>query len=44
MNLRVTVYNFEHDAFGEYSFSDRVKAGIFEDLEVDFAGIRIENL
>lgn len=42
VNLRVTVYNFEHDAFEEYSFTDKVKAGIYEDFVVDFAGISME--
>ncbi len=39
---QITVYNFEHDDFEEYSFSDKVKAGIYEDFEVDFSGIRME--
>ncbi len=38
-NSRITVYNFVHDTFDEYSFSDRVKAGIYDDLEIDFAEI-----
>lgn len=38
---RIMVYNFEHDAMEEYSFSDHVKAGIYEDFEIDFAGISI---
>lgn len=38
----IMVYNFEHDAFEEYSFSDKVKAGIYEDFEIDFSGINIE--
>ena len=37
--LRVTVYDFGHDTFGEYSFSDKVKAGIYEELEIDFSEI-----
>ena len=36
------VYNFEHDTFEQYSFSDKVKAGIYEDFEIDFAGINVE--
>ncbi len=36
---RITVYHFEADTMEEYSFSDKVKAGIYEDLEIDFAGI-----
>jgi len=39
---QITVYNFEHDTFEEYTFSDKVKAGIYEDFEIDFAGISIE--
>ena len=42
MNLRVTVYDFERDMFGEYSFSDKVKAGIYEDFEIDFSRISVE--
>lgn len=42
MKERITVYNFEHDTVEEYSFSDKVKAGIYEDFEIDFAGISIE--
>lgn len=42
MNLRVTVYNFEQDTFEEYSFSDKIKAGIYEDFEIDFTKIRLE--
>ena len=39
---QTAVYNFEHDTFEEYSFSDKIKAGIYENFEIDFAGIRIE--
>lgn len=38
---RITVYNFEYDAIEEYSFSDKVKAGIYEDLEIDFSEMDI---
>lgn len=38
----IMVYNFEHDAFEEYSFSDKVKAGIYEDFEIDFSEISVE--
>ena len=34
---RITVYNFETDDIFEYSFSDTVKAGIHDDLEIDFS-------
>lgn len=37
MKRLVMVYHFEHDDFGQYSFADKVKAGIFEDLEIDFS-------
>ena len=42
MKQQITVYNFEHDTFEEYSFTDKVKAGIYEDLEIDFSGISVE--
>lgn len=35
----VIVYNFEHDAVEDYTFSDQVKAGIYEDFSIDFSGI-----
>lgn len=38
---RVMVYNFEQDAVEEYSFADKVKAGIYEEFQVDFSEIRI---
>lgn len=41
MKQRVMVYNFERDTVEEYSFSDRVKAGIYEDFEIDFSEIEI---
>lgn len=42
MKQQTTVYNFEHDTFEEYSFSDTVKAGIYEDFEIDFSTISME--
>lgn len=39
----IMVYNFEHDTFEQYSFSDKVRAGIYEDFEIDFAGINMES-
>ena len=39
----IMVYNFEHDNFEQYSFSDKVRAGIYEDFEIDFAGINMES-
>ena len=37
----IIVYNFEHDTVEDYSFLDKVKAGIYEDFEIDFSGINI---
>ncbi len=42
MKQLIMVYNFEHDTFEQYAFSDKVKAGIYEDFEMDFAEISIE--
>ena len=39
---QIIVYNFEEDTYEEYSFSDVVKAGIFEDFKIDFSGISVE--
>ena len=39
---RILVYNFESEDTGDYSFSDTVKAGIYDDLEIDFSSIDIE--
>lgn len=33
---RVTVYNFESDTGDEYTLSDTVKSGIYDDLQIDF--------
>ena len=41
MKQLIMVYNFEYDTFEQYSFSDKVKAGIYEDFEIDFAEINI---
>jgi len=38
---RIMVYGFEHDTVAEYTFSDKVKAGLYEDLEIDSSGIRV---
>lgn len=38
---RILVYNFEQETVEEYSFSDRVKAGIYEDFEIDFSGFNL---
>lgn len=42
MKQRITVYNFEHDTMEEYSFSDKIKAGIYDDFEIDFSEINLE--
>ncbi|MDE7479367.1 MAG: Uma2 family endonuclease [Lachnospiraceae bacterium] len=36
---QIMVYNFERDEMTDYTLSDKVKAGIYEDLEIDFSGI-----
>lgn len=36
---RITVYNFETETPEEYSFSDSVKAGIYDDLSIDFSAM-----
>ena len=38
---RITVYSFESDDTAEYTFSEAVKAGIYDDLEIDFNSIDI---
>ena len=38
---RILVYNFESEDTGDYSFSDTVKAGIYDDLTIDFNSIAI---
>lgn len=38
---RVMAYDFEHCVVAEYTFSDKVKVGIYEDLEIDFASIDV---
>ncbi len=35
----IIVYNFEHDTVEDFSFSNKVKAGIYEDFEIDFSEI-----
>ena len=36
---RITVYNFESEDTGDYTFADSVKAGIYDDLSIDFRAI-----
>jgi len=38
----ITVYDFEHDEMADYSFSDKVKVGIYEDFNIDFSEISLE--
>lgn len=38
---RIMVYNFEQDTLDEYDFTNLVKAGIYEDLEIDFSKLDI---
>ena len=38
---RILVYNFESEDTGDYSFSDTVKAGLYDDLTIDFSSIDI---
>lgn len=42
MTRQIIAYHFEQAAVETYSFSDKVKAGICEDLEIDFSGISLE--
>lgn len=36
---RILVYNFDTEDTGDYTFSDSVKAGIYEDLYINFSDI-----
>lgn len=36
---RITVYDFESEDTGDYTFSDSVKAGIYDDLYISFSDI-----
>lgn len=36
---RITVYNFESEDTFEYTFTDSIKAGIYEDLSINFSDI-----
>ena len=38
---RIMVYNFELEDTTEYAFTDSVKAGIYEDLTIDFGQLNI---
>lgn len=39
---RIMVYNFKEEETLEYTFEDSVKAGIYEDLFIDFSAIELE--
>lgn len=39
---RIMVYDFQRDTVEEYTFSDKVKAGIYDDFEIDFSEVGIE--
>ena len=36
---RILVYDFESENTGDYTFSESVKAGIYEDFYINFAAI-----
>lgn len=38
---RITVYNFESEDTGEYSFTDSVQSGIYPDFTIDFGNLNI---
>lgn len=38
---RITIWNFTMDDTAEYTFTDTVKAGIYEDLSIDFSQLDI---
>lgn len=38
---RITVWDFENDDTADYTFKDKVKAGIYPDLYIDFAEIEL---
>ncbi|EET58112.1 hypothetical protein BRYFOR_09930 [Marvinbryantia formatexigens DSM 14469] len=37
---RISVYNFPSDSIEEYSFSDSVRAGIYDDFSISFSELR----
>ncbi|MCI8711062.1 MAG: Uma2 family endonuclease [Ruminococcus sp.] len=39
---QILVYNFEQDMFDEFTFSDKVAAGICDGLEIDFSIMELE--
>ena len=42
MKNRIMVHNFENETMEEYTFADKIKAGIYEDLEIDFSEFIME--
>lgn len=38
---RILTYNFEYDMMAEYTFADKVKAGIYEDFQIDFSKLNV---
>ena len=36
---RILAYNFETEDIGDYTFQDSVKAGIYDDFQIDFSAI-----
>ena len=38
---RILVYDFETEDTGDYTFSDTVKAGIYDDLEINFRSVEL---
>lgn len=40
LKSRITVWDFANGTTEEYSFSDTVKSGIYEDFSVDFSGLK----
>jgi len=41
---QILAWNFEEDDVSSYSFADIIKAGIYEDLLIDFSQISLENM
>lgn len=39
---RIMVYDFQRDSLEEYTFSDKIKVGIYEDFEIDFSEISMK--
>ena len=43
VKMKISVYEFEKGSSSpqEYTFEDKIKAGIYDDLEIDFSGINL---